>query len=886
LEENVESEPARHRVEIVHESLLASWPRLVGWQTQDADAARVRDELRQAARTWDDHDRTTSLLWTGAAYREFRLWHNRYPGGLTQVEDDFATAMIGHAKWRKRRRRITVAVALLLALVVTGVTTVLWRRSVAHGRRAEAQKLIAIGQVQLEDYPTAALAYATRSLEIADSDAARILALEALWMGPTSFTVNDEISYDAQFSPDGQRLVGATRHRLRIVEADGPSSLLDDVHANKVVNFGISPGSEIVCSFDQGGLDESSRLVMWSVLDGRQLAEVKFEEATRLTHFICGDQRALAVVVEDDLRHVDAVYSDGSSERLGTLDILNMTRLDIAVRSGRWIGLAVGEEIFVVEIDENTVSAARSLGRHRGLITSLRVDPDGRFLASADADGRIMIWDPLGQSPPLAIRGPKGGQDFFIRFSDDGALMEAVSIDSEKLGESWVWSVDTDEPRSLRRVKLGLVFDTGGWEWDSPRPRLVKSGPDLKTRLWPVGVPADAEPLELKRGKDGILWEPSFHPDGDWLVTASHNGMAAWPLARPYASIIRRHDQVLYGLVFGPQGDWVASSSMDGTVKLWPLIGEAPAKGRVLHAPPERPQMLDLAVSPSGDRLLVGAGWSGAQLISIEGGEPRIFPGFESQVWGVAFSPDGRLVAAVGGEWEPREKKIRVWDAASGEEVVALGPNENLRPFDLAFIDEDHILSGGNTGLMKWNLETRDHEMVFEDPAFRWAVSADRRRVVAVNQPDVNQIWGWRAVLLDLESGRQTLLETHGNQIRNAALSPTGDIVVTGDSQGIIRVGPATGDEPHLLFGHDQVVEAVAIDPLGRWIASTGEDTTVRLWPMPDLSKPPLHTLPHDELIAKLKTLTNLRVVRDEQSATGWKLTHDPFPGWETVPEW
>jgi len=55
---------------------------------------------------------------------------------------------------------------------------------------------------------------------------------------------------------------------------------------------------------------------------------------------------------------------------------------------------------------------------------------------------------------------------------------------------------------------------------------------------------------------------------------------------------------------------------------------------------------------------------------------------------------------------------------------------------------------------------------------------------------------------------------------------------------------------------------------------------------MPDLSKPPLHTLPHDELIAKLKTLTNLRVVRDEESATGWKLEVGPFPGWETVPTW
>ena len=51
-------------------------------------------------------------------------------------------------------------------------------------------------------------------------------------------------------------------------------------------------------------------------------------------------------------------------------------------------------------------------------------------------------------------------------------------------------------------------------------------------------------------------------------------------------------------------------------------------------------------------------------------------------------------------------------------------------------------------------------------------------------------------------------------------------------------------------------------------------------------SKPPLHTLPRDELIAKLKTLTNLRVVRDEDSPTGWKVEVGPFPGWETVPEW
>ena len=47
---------------------------------------------------------------------------------------------------------------------------------------------------------------------------------------------------------------------------------------------------------------------------------------------------------------------------------------------------------------------------------------------------------------------------------------------------------------------------------------------------------------------------------------------------------------------------------------------------------------------------------------------------------------------------------------------------------------------------------------------------------------------------------------------------------------------------------------------------------------MPDLSQPPFHTLPHDELMAKLQTLTNLRVVEDKASPTGYKLDDWPLP--------
>ncbi len=74
----IEAEGPR-RVEIVHESLLREWPRLVRWQTQDADAAGLRDQLRQAAALWHARGRPAELLWTGAPYLEFRAGTRAIP---------------------------------------------------------------------------------------------------------------------------------------------------------------------------------------------------------------------------------------------------------------------------------------------------------------------------------------------------------------------------------------------------------------------------------------------------------------------------------------------------------------------------------------------------------------------------------------------------------------------------------------------------------------------------------------------------------------------------------------------------------------------------------------------------------------------------------------
>jgi DNA-binding winged helix-turn-helix (wHTH) protein len=42
----------------------------------------------------------------------------------------------------------------------------------------------------------------------------------------------------------------------------------------------------------------------------------------------------------------------------------------------------------------------------------------------------------------------------------------------------------------------------------------------------------------------------------------------------------------------------------------------------------------------------------------------------------------------------------------------------------------------------------------------------------------------------------------------------------------------------------------------------------------------------YEEVLATLRSWTNLRAVKDPQSPTGWKLDPGPFPGWEKLPHW
>src|SRR3569623_2057951 len=109
-------------VELVHESLITSWPTLRRWLDENQDDAAYVAQLRAAAKQWDGKGRVPGLLWRGEALDEARLWRTRYQGELPPREKDFLDAAIALATRATRIRRIAAlaTIAVLLAVIAGG----------------------------------------------------------------------------------------------------------------------------------------------------------------------------------------------------------------------------------------------------------------------------------------------------------------------------------------------------------------------------------------------------------------------------------------------------------------------------------------------------------------------------------------------------------------------------------------------------------------------------------------------------------------------------------------------------------------------------------------------------------------------------------------------
>jgi serine/threonine protein kinase len=138
-------------VEIVHESLIHSWPMLGHWLDESQEDVAFLEQLRTSARQWHAKGRPAGLLWRGEAMREAARWHRRYRGVLPTLQREYLDAVFALAARQARVKRLVVAgsFAVLSVLVIAGgIALILIRDAEREARAAEHQARVAERQAR------------------------------------------------------------------------------------------------------------------------------------------------------------------------------------------------------------------------------------------------------------------------------------------------------------------------------------------------------------------------------------------------------------------------------------------------------------------------------------------------------------------------------------------------------------------------------------------------------------------------------------------------------------------------------------------------------------------------------------------------------------------
>ena len=528
-------------------------------------------------------------------------------------------------------------------------------------------------------------------------------------------------------SGDGKFVAYASPSTTPLVfdTASGGAIAVLEGHTDPVAFIGLnSNGTRAVSG---GGLDFTTTL--WSVVDGSVI------------------------------RSTTADSNDGVFSRDGRLVAYG----DISVEDG---------SIFIWEADNG--SDVTALCCHEGNVLAVAFGPDATILASTGfVDGRLRLWD-VASGEELWSRTDPSGQFSAVAFSADGALIATGS----RGGTVRLWDATTGNEVMVlgghRAPVTSLAFDNGNG--------VLSASFDGETRLWNIGpnqpgvIEFTAHPVE-DNPRDDALVTLRFNQTGDRLVTLNgYDAAKLWNLADvanpvELSSVKEFFAVAIFG-DFSEDGAMVAIGAVDSD----PRVFDAET-GELLMTLEDVDTDLNrgVAFSPNGTRLVTGSGCCGRD----PDGAPKIWDlatgsvltrlEHRTDLWEVDWSPNGTAIATVG-----EDGAVRVWDPETGEERYAI-PGGYIA---VRFSPDGSLLATAGQDLKVWNSATGEEVLAFDGHAGLVVAvdfSSDGSQLVSGGSDTLAKIWD---VATGLEI--QTLTE-HPRGVSGVAWSSDGTIVTVSD---------------------------------------------------------------------------------------------------------
>jgi WD40 repeat protein len=652
----------------------------------------------------------------------------------------------------------------------------------------------------------------------------------------------------------------------------------------------------------------------------RRLAEARGEEVRRTLY---GSQMKLAQqsIQEGDLRRAGEVLEGlrpGAGEEdlrgfewryLRTIcqgrqryTIPHPASVDSVAFSpdGRLLATA-GEDHMVRLWDVATKRRVASLAGHTDIVRQVAFSRDGRLLVSGSWDRSVRLWDVATRRPIAALKGHKY-RIHAVAFSPDGKTV-ASGCNDVRDRTVRLWDVasrrqiallpgfdgslhsiafspggkllatgDNEGPILLRELPTRRVIAILKGHTEpvfvvqfSPDGRLLASGSsDGTAKLWDV---AGRREIATLGGFPEIVGGLAFSPDGRLLATGAGGTLQVWDAAtRRALTTLLGHADPIREIAFSPDGRTLATAGRDQTARLWAPRGEQSDTFELRPATP----VGAVIYSPDGRTVAVGGEDGSVQTLELGSRRRSRFPGEGSGVRQLAFSPDGRLLAAV-----DMARGLRLWDLADRRRRIPV-PDVAGVVNEVAFSPDGRLLAIGceDRSIRLWRVATSREEARIREfagpvssvefspdgrvllsgsvarPAdgsgatFLWEVGSWRRvgrlwgsptspntvRISPDGKSVIESAGGGAAMLYDLGTRHITAFLGPRVRLGATAYSPDSRTLAAAEGDSIVLWNLVTRQAVATLTGHQDTVNAVAFSPDGNTLVSGSTDGTVRFW--------------------------------------------------------
>jgi WD40 repeat protein len=451
-------------------------------------------------------------------------------------------------------------------------------------------------------------------------------------------------------------------------------------------------------------------------------------------------------------------------------------------------------------VDLATGNEVMKLDGFAGKVMHIAFSPTDRILAASSVrDKNIQLWDVAGRKLIRELVGHEEGV-WSLAFSPDGrTLASGGGLDQDCAVRIW----DVSSGNEVHRISAH-AYVVSGLGFSKDGTLLASSGGEGAIRIWDTATWAERSP---QTNPHSWVLTSKYSPDGRLIALGSKLGTVDCFDARTRL-LVRQFGNEPGGVVrvaFSPNGNLLASAGLQGAIRLWNV-----ATGQEIGELKGHSGWVYIAISPDG-RLLASAGQDKAlrlwDLASRK--EIRRIGEAECELHEVAFSPDGKTLASAAGDMNGRANNwkssaARLFDVASGRLIRRWASPQEWLVETVAFSPDGRLLAaGGFRGpVVVWNVDTgKEYRRLVSDPSAATAFtrdlcfSADGKTLASANT-DFTQSdgRGWSVTLWELATGKaRTRFEGHADAVMTIAFAPDGRSLVSGSNDTTALIWDVTG---------------------------------------------------------------------------------------------